>query len=68
MTSIPAGVNPTAWFEAVERAKGDRVRLAKLVASGSVQRVRGQWALPLPVLNDRGMDTVRPNKKNRRKR
>lgn len=67
VVSIPAGVTAAAWVEAVEKAKGDRVRLARLVASGKVQRVRGQWALPIPTLNDRGADTIRPNKKNRRK-
>ena len=72
MASIPAGVTPAAWNEAVKRATGDRVRLARLVArgldNGGVERVSGQWQLPIPSLNDRGSDTIRPNKKNKRKR
>lgn len=65
--SIPEGISAEAWVEAVNKARGDRIRLAKLVASGKVQRVRGRWQLPIPNLNERGMDTIRPNKKNRRR-
>lgn len=62
-TTPPAGIAQAAWNEAVARASGDRVRLAKLVASGKVQRVRGVWQLPIPTLNQRGMDTIRPKRK-----
>lgn len=67
VVSIPKGISAEAWNEAVARASGDRVRLARLVANGKVGRVKGVWQLPIPNLNDRGSDTIRPNRKNKRK-
>lgn len=38
----PVNVTAAEWQVAVERANGDRVRLANLVNAGTVMRVRGE--------------------------
>lgn len=65
LTVIGSGHTLAEWQEAEAKARKDRLRLATLVATGQVMRVRGERAIVLP---PRVNTAIRPNKRKAKRR